>query len=173
MKRCARMAFHVARVRRTVTRAGVAYFCMYCLNNRCFATCCTSGVHVLVFGTDAVLLWCGSSWSSRGRFGCCHICSASVVGRTIALDPVYVPVLAPVCPDRPSSSPILRGAGPPCGVQCCAYWQASHSGLSIEQNFTSALASRTGAGATTADTAFRAPSLMVDFSVLVAPSERR
>jgi hypothetical protein len=57
-----------------------------------------------------------------------------------------------------------------------AYWQASHSGLSIEQNFGS---SATGAAAnappapTPFDTAFKAPAREVDFSADVAPNVRR
>src|SRR3990167_9063951 len=61
------------------------------------------------------------------------------------------------------------------GEETSLYWQASHSGLSMLHSFgAGSSAAISGAGAAALDeTAFNAPSLTVDFSVLVAPSERR
>src|SRR5689334_16460392 len=56
------------------------------------------------------------------------------------------------------------------------YWQASHSGLSIEQNFGSSPAEDAGAAssvlAPAEGTAFSPPALLVDFSAWFAPTAR-
>src|SRR5690606_29910611 len=55
-----------------------------------------------------------------------------------------------------------------------SYWQASQSGLSIEQAFgTSAAWLNSAVSSTFEETRFRRPSLMVDFSAVVAPMARR
>ena len=60
-------------------------------------------------------------------------------------------------------------------LNATGYWQASHSGLSIEQNFAS---STTGAAAISfiplpLETAFKEPAREVDFSAEVAPNVRK